>query len=118
MRVIADKVEIDDKKTKDFFSRRGGKYNEKNPYSLTMYQDNHPELVRERNKYEVQILKPLLQLDSHSRVLDFACGIGRWADAITEDIEEYCGIDYSSEFVRIARERNKKENFSFYEGSA
>lgn len=29
MRVIADKVEIDDKKTKDFFSRRGGKYNEK-----------------------------------------------------------------------------------------
>ncbi len=118
MRVIADKVEIDDKKTKDFFSRRGGKYNEKNPYSLTMYQDNHPELVRERNKHEVQILKPLLQLDSHSRVLDFACGIGRWADAITEDIEEYCGIDYSGEFVRIARERNKKENFSFYEGAA
>ena len=74
MRVIADKVEIDDKKTKDFFSRRGVKYNEKNPYSLTMYQDNHPELVRERNKYEVQILKPLLQLDSHSRVLDFAAG--------------------------------------------
>ena len=47
MRVIADKVEIDDKKTKDFFSRRGGKYNEKNPYSLTMYQDNHR---REKNK--------------------------------------------------------------------
>ena len=47
-----------------------------------------------------------------------ACGIGRWADALSGDIAEYCGIDFSPELIQIANKRNKKENFNFYVGSA
>ncbi len=59
-----------------------------------------------------------LRLDERSRVLDIACGIGRWADAITQDISGYIGVDFSKELIETAKSRNTKENFSFYQGAA
>ena len=108
---------IDYSETKEFFKHRAGKFREDNPYSVTMYQDNNEKLVRERNKKEIEKLKPLLELVETSRVLDIGCGIGRWGDAITEQIDEYCGIDFSGELIKIARERNEKANYFFYEGT-
>lgn len=108
---------IDYSETKEFFKHRAGKFREDNPYSVTMYQDNNEKLVRERNKKEIEKLKPLLELVETSRVLDIGCGIGRWGDAITEQIDEYCGIDFSGELIKIARERNEKANYFFYEGA-
>jgi len=117
MRIKEQVTEIDYRETKKFFTKRAEKFQESNPYSVTMYQDDHPELVKERNKAEVEKLCPKLQLSEKSRVLDIACGIGRWADAIEIGIEEYCGVDFSGELVEIAKRRNKKDNFSFYEGA-
>lgn len=117
MRIKKDKVNLDYSNTKDFFDKRANKFNDKNPYSVTMYQDNNPEIVIERNKKEIERLKPYLNLDGNSKLLDVACGIGRWADAISETIKEYCGIDFSSELIQIALKRNTKHNFSFIEGS-
>ncbi len=115
---IKDKVtDIDYEETKKFFTKRAEKFQEENPYIVTMYQDNHPELARNRNRAETETLRPKLKLSEKSRVLDIACGIGRWADAIDIEIDEYCGVDFSSELIDIARQRNKKENFSFYEGT-
>lgn len=118
MRIIRKIEDIDYSETKQFFKHRADKYNEENPYAVTMYQDDHPKLVFERNQKEIERLKPMLEVDKNTKLLDVACGIGRWADAITEDIAEYCGIDFSSELIRIANERNKRENFFFYEGAA
>jgi len=59
----------------------------------------------------------MLGLKEDSRVLDIACGIGRWADALPEEIEEYCGVDFSGELIEIANKRNTKEHFFFYEGA-
>lgn len=118
MRITEDITEIEYEKTKQFFKSRAEKYQEDNPYSVTMYQDHNKELVKERNKKEVEKLYPLLRLSADSRVLDIACGIGRWADAIAADIEEYCGLDFSGELIQIANQRNSRENFRFYEGSA
>lgn len=118
MRIINEKVEISSNDTKDFFRKRAVKYKESNPYSVTMYQDNNQQLVLARNAREVEKLYPLLNITKHSRVLDIACGIGRWADALPEDIEEYCGIDFSEELIEIARSRNTKEHFAFYVGGA
>ena len=104
--------------THNFFDNRALKYNENNPYSVTMYQDNNPELVKERNRKEVECLLPFLELNEKSRVLDVACGIGRWSDAIKQDIEEYCGIDFGSGLIDIAKSRNKqKENRIFLSGN-
>lgn len=118
MRLSREKINIDYKETSRFFGERARKYKEDNPYSVTMYQDNNPELVRIRNEKEVEKLLPGLRLDEQSRVLDIACGIGRWADAITQDISGYVGVDFSRELIEIAKSRNTKENFSFYQGAA
>ncbi len=118
MRLSGEKVNIDYKETSRFFGERAKKYQEDNPYSVTMYQDDHPELVRIRNEKEIELLLPKLGLDKDSKVLDIACGIGRWADAITQDISGYIGVDFSKELIEIAKSRNQKDNFAFYQGAA
>lgn len=117
MRIKQTIENIDYKDTRDFFKKRAKKFREENPYCVTMYQDNNERLVRERNQKEIEKLKPLLRLNEKSKVLDVACGIGRWADAIQEDIDYYCGIDFSDELIEIARRRNIRKNYSFYVGS-
>lgn len=117
MRLSREKINIDYKETSRFFVERAKKYKEDNPYSVTMYQDNNPELVRMRNEKEIEMVLPKLGLDECSRVLDIACGIGRWADAITQDISGYIGIDFSKELIEIAEGRNKRKNYSFYQGA-
>lgn len=103
--------------TQLFFKHRAEKYNTGNPYSVTMYQDGNPELVKQRNEKEMNKLLPLLGLSDESKVLDVACGIGRWSDAIDTPIAEYCGIDFSKELIEIATNRNKElGNRHFYVG--
>ncbi len=114
MRLKGEKAEICYEETKEFFKKRACKYNPENPYSVTMYQDEHKELVTERNRKEIEILYPWLGIGKSSRILDVACGIGRWADAVQEDIDLYYGIDFCSELVDIANKRNKRPNFHFF----
>lgn len=116
---IKEKVEnIDYNDTKLFFKKRAEKFQENNPYSVTMYQDNHAEIVRQRNQKEIEKLMPLLHMEKDVKVLDVACGIGRWADALPEDITEYCGMDFSEELIEIAKKRNHRSRFSYCVGGA
>ncbi len=117
MRITDEIVTIDYNETKNFFKKRAEKYSEDNPYSVTMYQDGNKELVEKKNQKEVQKLLPLLKLNPEAKVLDIACGIGRWADAMPQDIEEYCGVDFSEELIQIARKRNIRDNCCFLEGA-
>lgn len=118
MRIEKKIEEIDYQNTKHFFKNRAEKFKKENPYSVTMYQDNDPQLVSERNQREIERLKLMLEVNDQSKILDIGCGIGRWADAITENIIEYCGIDFSKELIAIANQRNIRENYFFYEGAA
>lgn len=119
MRLKGDKIDISYNETQQFFKKRALKYNTDNPYSVTMYQDNNPELVKSRNRAETDKLLPLLKLDNASKVLDVACGIGRWSDAIITEIKEYCGIDFSEDLIKIAIDRNKNNaNRKFLIGAA
>ncbi len=118
MRIKKRVTDIDYDETRTLFKKRAEKYRTDNPYSVTMYQDNNPELVKKRNRVEIEKLCPKLHLSERSRILDIACGIGRWADAVNVKIDEYCGMDFSEELITIANQRNKKENFYFYESSA
>ena len=118
MRVKNVKTDIDYNMTKDFFRKRAQKYNNMNPYSVTMYQDNNPELVYKRNQFEKEKLIGYLNLDKNSKVLDLACGIGRWADATKAIVGSYLGVDFSEELISIARQRNNCSNVSFAVGSS
>lgn len=118
MRIKKDKAFINYDETKQFFDNRVKKYTDKNPYSVTMYQDNNPELVESRNQKETDTIIPLLSLNKNSRILDVACGIGRWSDAITDKIECYVGIDFCEGLIEIANERNKLGNRYYYVGKS
>lgn len=114
MRIKSEKQSISYGDTQAFFNRRVQKYKAENPYSVTMYQDDNPELVIARNAKEIHKLLPLLKLNENSKVLDVACGIGRWSDAITTEIKEYCGIDFCQGFIELAKNKNsKKTNRNF-----
>ena len=106
MRIKSLKESLSYSEVQQFFKKRMTKYRCDNPYSLTMYQDNNPELVKERNVKEVSVLLPELELCKDSKVLDIARGIGRWSDAINDEICEYCGIDFCDDFINLAKERN------------
>lgn len=110
-------TDIDYNQTQQFFDKRANKYQEENPYSVTMYQDDNPALVEERNRAETEKLMPLLKLDRQSKVLDLACGIGRWSDAITTQIDEYCGIDFSENLIDLAKKRPHEANRFFCVGA-
>lgn len=118
MRLINKKENLNYNETKSFFEKRAKKYNENNPYSVTMYQDNNAELVKKRNKYETDKLLKLINLNEESKVLDVACGIGRWADAIGTGIERYLGVDFSEGLIDIANKRNKNPKAKFIAGSS
>ena len=94
---IKEKIEaINYDETKQFFKKRAAKYKENNPYSVTMYQDNNADLVKARNEKEIKKMLPKLSITEETKVLDVACGIGRWADALPENIAEYCGLDFKA----------------------
>ena len=39
-----------------FYENRAKKFKEENPYAVTMFQDQNPQLVRDRNKRETEKL--------------------------------------------------------------
>lgn len=118
-RIMKSVTDINYKETLHFFQKRAEKYNTQNPYVVTMYQDNNPQMVQKRNQRETEVLLPLLSLDGKSRVLDVACGIGRWYDAIDKEIETYCGLDFCEDLIRIAKARHGDcKNVSFLIGLA
>ena len=107
-RLKGKKADLDYDDTYVFFQDRSQKFDEGNPYAVTMYQDEHPDLVQKRHAAEMEKLLPMLQAKPNSRVLDIACGIGRWSDALGDDIGFYCGVDFSPELIRIAQTRNRE----------
>lgn len=108
---------IDYNQILNFFNKRADRYEEEHPYSVTMFQDNNLALVDARNKAETEKLLPLLRLDTTSKVLDLACGIGRWSDVITTQIAEYFGIDFSEQLIELAKKRPHEVNRSFCVGA-
>lgn len=117
MRITKLIEKIDYNETKIFFQNRAKKYSETNPYSVTMYQDDHPDLAKQRNAYEIAKLKSLLTLNPSTRILDLACGIGRWAEQIEDNIACYYGMDFAENLINIARQRNKNPKKQFVLGS-
>ncbi len=117
-RIIGTVTDIEREQVLNFYEVRAEKYQEKNPYAVTMLQDDNPQLVEARNQRETEKLLPFLSLDDKSRVLDIACGIGRWYDAMDTGIEEYCGVDLCEGLIQIAKERHNENNVDFLTGSA
>lgn len=120
-RVVGEKIVINESEVKSFFDRRCEK---KLPYlyNYVNYQDKHPELALERDRYEKDKILPLLQLRKGSRVLDIGCGVARWATegvmgTITAE-GAYVGVDYTRGLLDMARKNTAAyPNCRFFCGS-
>lgn len=117
MRIKGKEEKLDYVEIKTFFQDRSIKYAKDNPYSVTMFQDGNAELVKQRNQKEVEKIYSVLKIDKYAKILDLACGIGRWSDAIVDEIEEYCGVDFAENLIEIANKRNKRKGRTFLTGS-
>ena len=117
MRIKKAVADINVSKVKDFYEQRASGYTGENVYNTTMLQDKNPQLSEERNRAETAKLLPKLKIDAASCVLDLACGVGRWLDALPENIAKYRGIDFTEGLIDIARSRNTRDNAEFFTGS-
>ena len=119
-RVVGAKIDINESEVKSFFDRRCEK---KLPYlyNYVNYQDKHPELALERDRYEKDKILPLLNLRQGSRVLDIGCGVARWAtEGFMGTISSegiYVGVDYTAGLLDMARKNTASHsNCRFYCG--
>lgn len=116
MRIKNSIEDISVNDVKNFYEQRAENYHGENVYNVTMLQDKDPSLSLNRHNAEVAKLFPKLKIDSESCVLDLACGVGRWLDALPE-VKKYRGIDFTEGLIEIARSRNTRQEAKFFVGS-
>ncbi len=114
-RIVGEKCEIDDQRTREFFEERVGK-SLPHRYNYVIYQDSNPELALERDRYEKEKMLPFMDVRKDSRILDIGCGVGRWADAFAPLLTDgsYVGIDYSGDLLKLAVDALKEEKNCFF----
>lgn len=119
-RIYEEKADISGKNTREFYDMRARNVNQMEcPYTAVLLGDQDPKHAEEWNVFEHENILPKLQITKDSNVLDIGCGIGRWAEQVIPLCNYYCGVDFSSEMIKIARQRNRGHggNFEFYNSS-
>lgn len=117
-RIYGDDIPINSSEVFDFWKNRSGRelpYT----YNLVNFQDNHPDVVIERDRIEKGKITGLLNICEESMILDVGCGIGRWFDSLKKVIShgKYIGVDYTESFIRMADDRfNGFDNCHFIKG--
>lgn len=115
-RIYDKKEDINGLNTREFYNMRAKKMQDMEcPYTSVLLGDQNPDHAVKWNIYEKENILPQLNITKESNVLDIGCGMGRWAEHVIPMCNYYCGVDFSSEMINVARERNKDKegNFEF-----
>lgn len=110
-RIYSSKIDIDELDACSFWRARAERYTEAHPYVAVNLGDDNPERSDIWDKYEKDNILPLLKLNELTNILDIGCGIGRLAEFFVSKCGNYLGIDYSKEFIEIAKQRVSKAAF-------
>lgn len=111
-RINSIAIDIDYQSTQRFFEARGkGEYS--NPLSATMYQDNNPDLVSQRDREEKARLQELIAQNIPDNVIELGCGVGRWSWFFADQEKKisYLGIDFSSSLIAQAQKLAEANGF-------
>ncbi|MBU1202691.1 class I SAM-dependent methyltransferase [Patescibacteria group bacterium] len=73
---------------------------ENNPYFKTY--------LRQKKRLE-NLLKPI-KFNSDFRVVEYGCGNGLWGELIHNRVKSYTGVDFSEQFINLAKRRHKALN--------
>ena len=101
-RIYGEKVIIDTKRVKDFYTKRAA--SSPGNVGTVLLGNPDPQFLNQRNAYDRDYVLPMLDIGAETRVLDIGCGIGRLAGHILPNCGFYCGIDFSPEMVRITKQ--------------
>ena len=77
-RIYADKIEIDNNSTKEFWENRANNIN--NLQTVLLGSDKTGIEQNTRNEHEKLIVESVVKQIQNPRILDIGCGIGRWAE--------------------------------------
>lgn len=114
-RIYGEIVNIDAGNTISFYDQRAKNIKERErEYTTVLLGDQDPDYSVRWDKYEKDFILPKLMIDMNKDVLDLGCGIGRWADAIEKKCRSYCGVDFSSEMISVAKQKNSNDKCAFY----
>lgn len=109
-RIYGESADINTSTVQELFNNRAKSMGKDNPYTSVLLGDQNPAYAKEWNKFEKQNLLPRLKLDGSCSFLDIGCGLGRWAETVIPQCKYYCGVDFSSEMIKTARNRIQFEN--------
>lgn len=114
-RIYGKAVEIDSEQVKDFYNERA-KALKDSLSTVNLQADKEASL--KRDIYEKEHIIPKLRLNLSDNVLELGCGFGRFAEALTDKISTYLGVDISDELIKLAKSKfNKHANFKFVESN-
>ena len=114
-RVYGEQVNIDTVNTISFYNQRAKTIkNREQEYTTVLLGDRDPEYAVKWDEYEKGFVLPKLMLNRNKVVLDLGCGMGRLADAVSDKVKEYYGVDFSSEMIAVAKQNVRNNNCHFY----
>ena len=115
-RIYADKIEIDNNSTKEFWENRANNIN--NLQTVLLGSDKTGIEQNTRNEHEKLIVESVVKQIQNPRILDIGCGIGRWAENLINQFDSYTGFDFSEGFIDYASKKfSDNENIKFYNNS-
>ena len=114
-RVYGEKVNIDTENTISFYNQRAKTIkNREQEYTTVLLGDQDPDYAVKWDEYEKGFVLPKLMLNRNKVVLDLGCGMGRLADAVSDKVKEYYGVDFSSEMIAVAKQNGRNNHCHFY----
>ncbi|GAB48121.1 class I SAM-dependent methyltransferase [Mobilicoccus pelagius] len=110
-RISGEAVELDPSHVRSFFTNRETRLATDHPLTAVLYQDHDPTLAEARDRAEKDRLLCMIDAGPHDRVLDVACGVGRWATPLIDRGAAYRGIDFAEGLLAAARESEPRGVF-------
>lgn len=71
---------------------------------------HYPVLTEEKNKNQADFIDSVLGLTKNAKILDIPCGHGRHSILLAEKGYNITGVDFSEEFINIAKEKSSHLN--------
>lgn len=100
---MGDRRALDYEATRSFFDGRAARAATQPALTAVLYQDANPDLARQRDEMERELVLAWLPPSRSFRMLDVGCGIGRWGLHLAARAHAYQGVDFSEGLAELAR---------------
>jgi 2-polyprenyl-6-hydroxyphenyl methylase/3-demethylubiquinone-9 3-methyltransferase len=73
-----------------------------------LHGDEYAKNFDQSDSYRLERLIARMNISSHAKVVDFACGSGMLLEYIAPRVQSYVGVDFSEPFIKIANAKKNK----------